>query len=173
MLWISLIAIVTARILKNRKDDAAKTNAKKIVLLAAATAAILGAAGSQAQASRLAGDNLRETIGGRTVVMQAMGASMPITYRANGTMTGRMQGYVAAMAGESKASDSGKWWIKGGQLYAYFPEEVSVSPECGDVLQSLQIISFPHLLRYIHTKLFQSGAPSLDYYTLNLVGQNV
>ena len=116
MLWISLIAIVTARILKNRKDDAPKTNAKKIVLLAAATAAILGAAGSQAQASRLAGDNLRETIGGRTVVMQAMGASMPITYRANGTMTGRMQGYVAAMAGESKASDSGKWWIKGGQL---------------------------------------------------------
>ena len=116
MLWISLIAIVTARILKNRKDDSTKTTTKNLALLAAAAVAILGATGSPAEAGRLAGDDVRDTIGGRTVVMQAMGASMPIAYRSNGTMSGSMQGYVAAMAGESKSRDSGKWWIKGSQL---------------------------------------------------------
>lgn len=116
MIWISLIAIVAARIHANRKANAKPSTAKGIVLLMLATAAILGFEGTPAKANALAGDSLRETIGGHTVVMQTMGVSLPVTYRANGTMAGRMQSYVAAMAGESKLSDSGKWWIKGGML---------------------------------------------------------
>ena len=116
MIWISLIAIVAARIHANRKASAKSPSAKKIVFPMLAAAAFLGFATTQASAHGPAGDRLTETIGGHTVVMQSMGASLPVAYRANGTMAGRMQSYVAAMAGESKLSDSGKWWIKGGML---------------------------------------------------------
>jgi hypothetical protein len=116
MIWISLIAIVTARILANRKASAKPSPAKKIVFPMLAAAAFLSFATTQADANALAGDSLSKTIGGHTVVMQSMGVSLPVSYRANGTMAGRMQSYVAAMAGESKLSDSGKWWIKGGML---------------------------------------------------------
>jgi len=116
MIWISLIAIVAAHIRTNRKTSTKPRTAKKVVFLMLATAAFLSFDNTQAEANALAGDRLSETIGGHTVVMQTMGASLPVAYRANGTMTGRMQGYVAAMAGESKLSDSGKWWIKGSML---------------------------------------------------------
>jgi len=116
MIWISGFALAAAHNCTHRKADAKPSRAKRNFVVLLASAVLLICASAQAEANSLAGDDLRDTIGGRTVVMQAMGVSLPVVYRSNGTMASRMQSYVAAMAGESKLSDSGKWWIKGEML---------------------------------------------------------
>ena len=140
MIWISLIAIVAARIHANRKASAKPSPAKKVVFLMLATAALLSFANTQATAHGSSGDSLSETIGGHTVVMQSMGVSLPVTYRANGTMAGRMQFYVAAMTGESKLSDNGKWWIKGGMLCQRWRHWLDSKTYCFSLKQSGSMI---------------------------------
>jgi len=136
MLWISLIAIVTARILANRKASAKSSPAKKVILPMLAAAAFLSFATTQATADGPAGDSWSASIGGHTVVMQSMGVSLPVAYRANGTMSGRMQSYVATMAGESNLSDSGKWWIRGGMLCQRWSHWLDGKTYCFSLKQS-------------------------------------
>jgi len=136
MIWISLIAFVAVHIRANRKTSTKPQTTKKVVFLMLATAALLSFNNTQAEANALAGDRLSETIGGHTVVMQTMGASLPVAYRANGTMSGRMQSYVAAMAGESTLNDSGKWWIKGAMLCQRWRHWLDGNTYCFSLKQS-------------------------------------
>lgn len=59
---------------------------------------------------------LRKAVIGKTVVLRTDGVDVPIVYRGNGTMRGRLKAFAAAFAGPAKASDSGKWWIANNQL---------------------------------------------------------
>jgi hypothetical protein len=61
----------------------------------------------------LAGDNLRQMVTGKTVVIDTPMGSIPISYRDNGTMTGRAQGMTGYAL---NPRDSGRWWIKSDQL---------------------------------------------------------
>lgn len=58
---------------------------------------------------------LRKAVVGKTLYLSASGIVLPIAYRANGTMRGRLQASVAALAGGS-AADTGRWWITDNQL---------------------------------------------------------
>lgn len=82
------------------------------------TAALIGiAATAQAGTSGdLKGPELRKTVAGKTIYLQASGIVLPIAYRTNGTMSGRLQAMAAAFAGGGSQKDSGRWWISKNQL---------------------------------------------------------
>lgn len=81
----------------------------------ATTLLMLGAFGP-ANAEVLTGTELRKAVSGKTVYLRTQGIELPISYRANGTMSGRLKAFVAALAGGAKTQDTGKWWITKGQL---------------------------------------------------------
>lgn len=74
---------------------------------------LLSTATVVAEPGRVAGDKLRQLLSGRTVIVNTPIGSLPITYRENGTMTGRAAA-LAALTGREQ--DSGHWWIAGDQL---------------------------------------------------------
>ncbi len=62
----------------------------------------------------MTGDTIKSTISGRTLNLDTpMGAALPITFREDGTMTGRA-GKLAFYLGSSK--DTGRWWVRGSKL---------------------------------------------------------
>jgi len=65
---------------------------------------------------KLAGDELKHAISGKTVYLNISGFELPIRYAANGRMTGKMGTVAASFSRGDGASDSGKWWIAGDQL---------------------------------------------------------
>jgi hypothetical protein len=75
-----------------------------------ATAAISGGA------TKLAGDELRHAISGKTVYLNISGFELPIRYAPNGRMTGKMGTVAASFSRGDGASDSGKWWVVDDQL---------------------------------------------------------
>ena len=82
----------------------------------ASAAVILTVTGGAAAAKPMSDAELRKAVVGKTVVLRTDGVDVPIAYRGNGTMSGRLKAFAAAFAGPTKASDSGKWWIKNNQL---------------------------------------------------------
>lgn len=65
----------------------------------------------------VANETLRKMVSGKTIHLKAaVGVVLPISYRANGTMTGRVKSFVAGLVSEGPRSDRGRWWIKKGQL---------------------------------------------------------
>jgi hypothetical protein len=68
---------------------------------------------AEESAGELAGETLRSTVAGKTVFLATPVGSLPINYRTNGTMTGRAA-HLAQFTGSE--SDSGRWWVNGGQL---------------------------------------------------------
>lgn len=74
---------------------------------------VAAAAAGAARADVLAGAALRESIAGKTVLMSMSLGSLPIAYRANGTMSAQSQA-VGLATGVSK--DTGRWWISGKNL---------------------------------------------------------
>jgi hypothetical protein len=85
--------------------------------LCAAAVAVAGMAGAsgalQAEAGMMVGDGLRQAIVGRTVYLSTPVGTLPITYRANGTMSGNGRN-VTALTGSDR--DSGTWWIAANKL---------------------------------------------------------
>jgi hypothetical protein len=67
-------------------------------------------------ANQLSGDGLRSAISGKTVYLKISGFELPISYSANGRMTGKMGTVAASLSRGDGASDSGKWWVSGDQL---------------------------------------------------------
>lgn len=58
-------------------------------------------------------EDLRKLVSGNTIHLRAaVGVVLPITYRANGTMTARLKSFVANLAGQGPKADKGRWWIK-------------------------------------------------------------
>jgi hypothetical protein len=62
------------------------------------------------------GGKLREAISGKTIYINTPLGEIPIRYQANGTMRGSSSLVLAAMAGESVTSDTGRWWVAREQL---------------------------------------------------------
>ncbi len=87
---------------------------KRSVLIAA----LAGFATTAAYASsdgNLNGVELRKAVAGKTVYLSANGVVLPIAFRPNGTMSGRLKAFAASFAGGSPV-DSGRWWISKNQL---------------------------------------------------------
>jgi hypothetical protein len=76
----------------------------------------LSAAVSLAESVALSGDTLRQAISGKTVFLNISGFELPISYAANGRMTGKMGAVAASFARGDGAQDRGKWWVAGDQL---------------------------------------------------------
>ncbi len=88
----------------------------KIRALVFAVGLALPATASLAEPTQLAGDELRQAISGKTVYLNISGFELPITYAANGRMTGKMGTVAASFSRGDGARDSGKWWVAGDQL---------------------------------------------------------
>jgi hypothetical protein len=61
----------------------------------------------------LAGDNLRDTVAGKTMVVDTPVGALPIRYQSNGTMSGNSKA-IAQITGTAK--DSGTWWVARNKL---------------------------------------------------------
>ncbi|MCG8560666.1 MAG: hypothetical protein MI824_12760 [Hyphomicrobiales bacterium] len=86
-------------------------------LVFATVVLLSGLAAASAEPGSLAGKELRKAVSGRTVYLKTgWGVELPIAYRSNGTMTGRLKAFAAAMAGGNGQTDRGKWWISKDQL---------------------------------------------------------
>jgi len=82
-----------------------------------AVAIVLPATAAQSsEPTKLAGDELRNAITGKTVYLNVSGFELPIRYSANGRMTGKMGTVAASFSRGDGSSDSGKWWVADDQL---------------------------------------------------------
>ncbi len=88
----------------------------KIGALAIAVTLALPATASLAEPVTLSGDALRQAIIGKTVFLKISGFELPITYAANGRMSGKMGAVAASFSRGDGAQDRGKWWVAGDQL---------------------------------------------------------
>ncbi|MCG8670858.1 MAG: hypothetical protein MI867_15715, partial [Pseudomonadales bacterium] len=82
----------------------------------ASAAVVFAVTAGGALAKPMSDAELRKVVVGKTVILRTDGVDVPIAYRGNGTMRGRLKAFAAAFAGPAKASDSGKWWIANNQL---------------------------------------------------------
>jgi len=85
-------------------------------LLLAAGLALPATAALSGEPTKLAGDELRQAISGKTVYLKISGFELPISYAPNGRMTGKMGTVAASFSRGDGASDSGKWWVANDQL---------------------------------------------------------
>lgn len=90
---------------------------RRATIIAAAMLAAAGlSATDAANAESLSNDALREAVVGKTVYLRTQGIELPIAYRSDGTMHGRLRAFAAAFSGDTATKDSGKWWVKNDQL---------------------------------------------------------
>jgi hypothetical protein len=88
----------------------------KIGAFLGAGALALVATALQAEPSQLSGDELRQAISGKTVYLNVSGFELPISYAANGRMSGKMSMAAASFSRGDGAQDRGKWWVADDQL---------------------------------------------------------
>lgn len=88
----------------------------KRILLIAALAGSTANVALAANPGDLNGPEVREAVAGKTVFLSSSGIVLPIAYRKNGTMSGRLQASAAAFAGGVSTQDTGRWWISKDQL---------------------------------------------------------
>jgi hypothetical protein len=93
-----------------------KGDAMKVGTLVVATALALPAATVHAEPVALTGDGLRQAVSGKTVFLNISGFELPITYAANGRMSGKMGAVAASFARGDGAQDRGKWWVEADRL---------------------------------------------------------
>jgi len=80
------------------------------VILAAQTIAPTGAFAEKAE--RLKGSALEKAVAGKVIHMKTEGVTLPISYKRNKTMTGKLRAVASMLAGKkTPTSDQGKWWI--------------------------------------------------------------
>jgi hypothetical protein len=89
---------------------------KKRILLIAALVACTATVATAANSGDLNGPAVRKALTGKTVYLSARGIVLPVAYRSNGVMSGRLQASVASFAGSAPTKDSGRWWISRDQL---------------------------------------------------------
>jgi hypothetical protein len=93
-----------------------KGEAMNIGALVVAAGLVLPATASLAEPAQLAGDELRQAISGKTVYLNISGFELPISYAANGRMSGKMSTVAASFSRGDGAQDRGKWWVADDQL---------------------------------------------------------
>lgn len=78
-----------------------------------AVVALLATSGSPNAAEVVSAEELRPTISGKTIQIATPIGRVPVSFRADGSMTGGSQGLASyAMA----TSDRGRWWVTGNKL---------------------------------------------------------
>lgn len=85
----------------------------KVVLGALGLMASAGAVMSEGKG--LSGDALRKLVSGRTIVVSTPVGGLPVTYRADGTLSGAANG-LQVLAGAGPKHDTGRWWISANQV---------------------------------------------------------
>ncbi len=81
--------------------------------LAAIAAATVLAMPVAAEPTKMSGSSLRGFVSGKTVVLNTKMGTIPISYRGNGTMSGRAKSLAGFMG---PPQDQGNWWIQGEQV---------------------------------------------------------
>ena len=106
---------------------------------ALALGAVIGTIGfspANASTGSLHGDDLRQAISGHTVLLNTgMGFEMPISYRSNGTMRAQVEVFAAALAGEARPQDSGRWWLTETKLCQRWLNWLGRKTYCFDLVQ--------------------------------------
>ena len=77
---------------------------------------VLTATAALAEPTALAGDELKKAISSKTVFLNISGFELPISYSANGRMSGKMSTIAASFSRGDGTQDHGKWWVAGDQL---------------------------------------------------------
>jgi hypothetical protein len=93
-----------------------KGEAMNIGALVLAAGLVVPATASLAEPAQLAGNELRQAISGKTVYLNISGFELPISYAANGRMSGKMSTVAASFSRGDGAQDRGKWWVADDQL---------------------------------------------------------
>lgn len=110
-------------------------------LIAGALAGAVGLSPATAATGSLQGDELRQAISGRTVLLNTgMGFELPISYSSNGTMASRVQAMAAALVGETRPHDSGRWWITETQLCQRWSNWLDGKTYCFDLVRKGQTV---------------------------------
>jgi hypothetical protein len=66
-----------------------------------------------AEDAALAGETLRKTVSGRTIVLNTPIGGIPIIYRANGTLVGSAKGLQSLVG---PGDDTGRWWVSASKV---------------------------------------------------------
>ncbi|CAN0501857.1 unnamed protein product [Phaeothamnion confervicola] len=78
-------------------------------------------------ADSVGGDDLRTAIAGKTVHVTTPIGTVPVSFRSDGTMSGRSSGVAAyAMA----AADQGRWWVIGDRLCQQWAKWFNKATHC-------------------------------------------
>lgn len=85
------------------------------VLSAAAAAALLMLAPAFAGPAALSGDELRRMVAGRTIVLDTPVGGLPIVYRPDGSLSGKLN-VMAAGVMSGPREDKGRWWIAANEI---------------------------------------------------------
>jgi hypothetical protein len=93
-----------------------KGEVMKIGALVVAAGLVVPATAALAEPAQLAGNELRQAISGKTVYLNIAGFELPISYAANGRMSGKMSTVAASFSRGDGAQDRGKWWVADDQL---------------------------------------------------------
>ncbi len=72
---------------------------------------ISGPGAASGTAEQLKGSALEKAVAGKVVYMKTEGVTLPIRYKRNKTMTGKLRAVASLLAVNTPSSDSGKWWI--------------------------------------------------------------
>lgn len=90
---------------------------------------LLVLAGAQAAGAKSepAGDALKRMVAGKTVRMDTPVGTIPVSYRANGTMTGRAKDMQLYLGNER---DAGHWWVAANRICQKWDVWLSAKPYC-------------------------------------------
>jgi hypothetical protein len=83
--------------------------------------------GALGEPAKLTGNDLRQAVSGKTVLVATPIGAFPIHYKNNGTMTGRAPVFVASLGTES---DQGHWWIAVDRLCQRWNQWLAAKRHC-------------------------------------------
>jgi len=96
--------------------------------LISAAVAVLACWPASAEPGELGDERLKQTVAGKTVHLDTpFGVAIPITYHANGLMSGRA-GVLEYFLGAE--ADRGRWWIANGRLCQKWFKWLDAQPSC-------------------------------------------
>ena len=88
---------------------------------------------AHAEPAALHGDALRQLAAGRTVHLHSPYGVLPVSFNANGTLSGSASGTLAAYLGST--SDRGRWSVKGNRICQTFSKWFDGATHCLQVRQ--------------------------------------